>query len=203
MWFKSTYCLPPSSAHIDSIFSAMIFAAYSASLGCQPRWHGNGCPSGLQDLLAARIGRTDFSTYIRGFTHIDFVLASPEVVTACTAAGYDPYNLRFSGDHSGMYLDLNTVALFGNETPGLTPPSRRILQSCNSKNRLKYLQAKYKYHDKRNWFNRLDSFTDTSDVTLLESLDRDWVRAGIQAERKCKRHHPFAFVERIAELRNQ
>jgi hypothetical protein len=42
---------------------------------------------GLQeDLLAARIGRTDFSTY----THIDFVLASPEIVTARTAAGYNP-----------------------------------------------------------------------------------------------------------------
>jgi hypothetical protein len=53
------------------------------------------------------------------------------------------------------------------------------------KNRLKYLQAKYKYLDKHNWFNRLALFTDTSDVTLLESLDRDWVRAGIQAERKC------------------
>jgi hypothetical protein len=51
---------------------------------------------GLQDLLAARIGRTDFSTYIRGSTHIDFVLASPEVVTACTTAGYDPYNFTFS-----------------------------------------------------------------------------------------------------------
>jgi hypothetical protein len=102
-----------------------------------------------------------------------------------------------------MYLDLNTVALFGNETPGLTPPSKRILQSHNRKNRLKYLQAKYKHLDEHNWFNRLDFFTDTSDVTLLESLDRDWVQAGIQAERKCTRHHPFAFVKHIAELRNQ
>jgi hypothetical protein len=97
---------------------------------------------GLQDLMATRIGRTDFSTYILGSTCIDFILASPEVVTACTAAGYVPYNFRFSGDHRGMYLDLNTVALFGNETPGLTPPSRRIPQSRNCKNRLKYLQAK-------------------------------------------------------------
>jgi hypothetical protein len=45
------------------------------------------------------------------------ILASPEVVTACTAAGYDPYNFRFSGEHRGMYLDLNTIALLGNETP--------------------------------------------------------------------------------------
>jgi hypothetical protein len=97
---------------------------------------------GIQDLMATKIGRTDCSTYIRGSTRIDFVLASPEVVTACTAAGYDPYNFRFSGDHRGMYLDLNTVALFGNETPGLTPPSKRIQQSRNRKNRLKYLQAK-------------------------------------------------------------
>jgi hypothetical protein len=93
-----------------------------------------------------------------------------------------------------MYLDLNTVALFGNETPGLTPPSKRILQSRNRKNRLKYLQAKYKYLDEHNCFNRLESFTDDSDATLLESLDRDWVRAGIQAEQKCTQHHPFAFV---------
>jgi hypothetical protein len=102
-----------------------------------------------------------------------------------------------------MYLDLNTVALFGNETPGLTPPSKQILQSRNRKNRLKYLQAKYKYLDEHNWFNRLESFTDNSDATILESLDRDWVRAKIQAERKCTRHHHFAFVRRLAELRNQ
>jgi hypothetical protein len=50
------------------------------------------------------MGRTNFSTYIRGSTGIDFILASPEVVTACTAAGYDPYNFRFSSDHDGMYL---------------------------------------------------------------------------------------------------
>jgi hypothetical protein len=75
----------------------------------------------LQDLLAARIGRTDFSTYIQGSTSIDFVLASPEVVTACTAAGYVPYKFRFSGDH-------NTVALFGNETSGLTHLPN---ESCN------------------------------------------------------------------------
>jgi exonuclease III len=158
---------------------------------------------GLQDLLADRIGRTDFSTYIRGSSRIDYILASPEVVTACTAAGYDPYKFRFSGDHRGMYLDLNTITLFGNDTPGLTPPSKRILQARHRKNRLKYLQAKYEYLTGHNWFERLDSFTETSDVTLLESLDRDWVRAAIQAEKKCTRHHPCAFVKRIAELRNQ
>jgi len=158
---------------------------------------------GLQDLLANRIGRTDFSTFIRGSKRIDFILASPEVVAACTAAGYDPYNFRFQGDHRGMYLDLDTIALFGNETPGLTPPSQRILQSRHRKNRLKYLQAKYDYLTGHNWFDRLASFTETSDVTLLESLDRDWVRSGIQAEKKCTRHHPAAFVKRLVELRNQ
>jgi hypothetical protein len=64
-------------------------------------------------------------------------------------------------------------------------------------------KSKYKYLDEHNWFNRLESVTDNSDATLLESLDRDWVQAGIQAERKCTRHHPFAFVNRIAKLRNQ
>jgi hypothetical protein len=63
--------------------------------------------------------------------------------------------------------------------------------------------AKYEYLDKHNWFNRMDSFMDTLGVTLLESLDRDWVRAGIQVERKCTRRHPFAFDQRIAELRIQ
>jgi hypothetical protein len=159
---------------------------------------------GLQDQLADRIGRTDFSTYILGSTRIDFILTSPEVAEACTAAaGYDPYNFRCLGDHRGMYLDLDTIALFGNETPGLTPPSRQLLQSRHRKNRLKYLQAKYEYLAKHNWFDRLASFTETSEVTLLESLDRDWVQSGIQAEHKCTRHCLFAFVQRTAELRNQ
>jgi exonuclease III len=83
----------------------LLMGDFNKMLGANPDGMETVAQAGrLQDLMATRMGRTNFSTYIRGSTGIDFILASPEVVTACTAAGYDPYNFRFSSDHDGMYL---------------------------------------------------------------------------------------------------
>jgi hypothetical protein len=73
----------------------LLMGDFNEMLGANPDGMETVAQAGsLQDLMATNIGRTNFSTYIRGSTRIDFILASPEEVTACAAAGYDPYNLR-------------------------------------------------------------------------------------------------------------
>jgi hypothetical protein len=162
----------------------------------------------LQDLMALRTGRTDFNTFINGTQRIDYVLASPAVVQACTAAGYDPFKIRFQGDHRGMFMDFDTTALFGNITPALAPPSRRNLTSKHEPNRLKYLGAKYKYLKDHQWFIRLKQAQqlpsrDPTLPELLESLDRDWVRASLHAEKQCVRHRAPPYVIQLANMRPQ
>jgi exonuclease III len=60
--------------------------------------HGGGLRSvtgGLVDLMKVKIGHQRFSTYVTGQTRIDYALATPRVVAACTKAGYEPFRYRF------------------------------------------------------------------------------------------------------------
>jgi hypothetical protein len=56
--------------------------------------HGGGLGSVtgcLVDLMKVKIGHQHFSTYVTGQTRINFALAIPRVVAACTKAGYEPF----------------------------------------------------------------------------------------------------------------
>jgi hypothetical protein len=78
---------------------------------------------GLIDLMHVKIGHQKFSTHIDGQSPIDFVLATPRVVEACTHAGYEPFRHRFETDHPGFFLDLENAVLFGNQTAVIQSPS--------------------------------------------------------------------------------
>jgi endonuclease/exonuclease/phosphatase family metal-dependent hydrolase len=56
--------------------------------------HGGGLRSvtgGLVDMMKVKIGHQRFFTYVTGQTTIDYALATPKVVAACTKAGYEPF----------------------------------------------------------------------------------------------------------------
>lgn len=159
----------------------------------------------LIDLMGSRLRHSSFSTYVGGTKRIDYVLASPAVVTACVHAGYDPFKYRFQGDHRGLYMDFDTAVLFGSDTPTLAPPSRRILSSKHKANRDRYLTAKHKYLKDHNWYDRLEMVfqSEVSVPEEIEKLDRDWVRASIHAEKQCTRHKAPPYVIELAQLRYQ
>jgi Endonuclease/Exonuclease/phosphatase family len=135
----------------------------------------------LVDLMAHKLHTTSFNTYIGGTNRIDYVLASPSIAAACTAAGYEPIKYRFKGDHRGLFMEFDTSALFGNDTVALAPPSTRRLQSRNRANCERYIRAKHKYLKDHHWFDRLTALTNQSqlDEQVAEQLDRDWTRASL------------------------
>jgi hypothetical protein len=98
--------------------------------------HGGGLRSvtgGLVDLMKVKIGHQRFSTYVTGQTRIDFALATPIVVAACTKAGYEPFRYRFETDHRGFFMDFDNSILFGNAIPTLESPPSRTLFSKSTK----------------------------------------------------------------------
>jgi endonuclease/exonuclease/phosphatase family metal-dependent hydrolase len=99
--------------------------------------HGGGLRSvtgGLVDLMKVKIGHQRFSTYVMGQTRIDYALATPRVVAACTKAGSEPFRYRFETDHRGFFLDFDNSILFGNNaTPTLASPPSRTLFSKSTK----------------------------------------------------------------------
>jgi hypothetical protein len=87
----------------------------------------------LVDLMQSHHDGTDTTpTYVRGNTHINYVLATPHVAAACTACGYKPFQHRFPGDHRGMFVECNTDALFGSATVDLSTPAEREFNSLET-----------------------------------------------------------------------
>jgi hypothetical protein len=110
---------------------------------------------GLVDLMKVKIGHQRFFTYVMGQTRIDYALATPRVVTACTNAGYEPFQYRFETDHRVFSMDFDNSVLFGNATPTLaSPPSRTLFSQC-TKQRTTYDNSRWLYLVQYNWFDRL------------------------------------------------
>ena len=54
---------------------------------------------GLVDIILAKHGCTDFDTYIRGSSVLDYFLISPELEEAVLDCGYEPHNIRTMDDN--------------------------------------------------------------------------------------------------------
>jgi hypothetical protein len=110
---------------------------------------------GLVDLMKVKIGHQRFSTYVTGQTRIDYALATPRVVAACTKAGYEPFRYRFETDQRGFFIDFDNSILFGNATPTLESPPSRTLFSKSTKQQTTYVNSRWLYLVQHNWFERL------------------------------------------------
>jgi hypothetical protein len=159
----------------------------------------------LIDVLHQRIGSTQFATFSGGRTRIDYVLMSHTPAAAVRHCGYEPPTYRFQGDHRGFFLDFDTDKLFGNTTPVLAQPASRNIVSSDRQNCAYYVEAKYKYLQDHRWFQRMASLSEESapDHALAESLDRDWLRASLHAEKKCTSRPPFPYSVALASLRKR
>ncbi len=85
--------------------------------------------SGLVDpLLIHHPEHPPPSTYDRGTEKIDFLFVSSGLLPYVTRSGIFPYNSIFTTDHRPCYIDLDSTALFQENTPVISPPQYRGLQ---------------------------------------------------------------------------
>ena len=162
---------------------------------------------GLVDIILAKHGRTDFDTYIRGSSVLDYFLISPELEEAVLACGYEPYNIRTMGDHRAFYVDFDTVKLLGG-TP--TFSSKMASRDINSKKYHQiptYFKHRIKHLENHKFFQQMEELqkcmdTDTPNHRLAQKLDHRFQRSAKHAGNKCPRYPRAPYSPAIAKMRN-
>ena len=66
---------------------------------------------------------------IEGHKKIDHILATQGVLDSITACGIEGFGDSVDSDHRGVYVDFDSVVLFGDTTPNLTSMTTRVLDS--------------------------------------------------------------------------
>jgi hypothetical protein len=113
----------------------------------------SGC--GLANLMEHRHPMEPPATFARGWHCIDYGFASPHVIQALMAGGYEQFSgVRFPTEHIPYFFDFDTTKLFGTQTPELVTPVNRILKSNNIRQVTQYIKEKYEYLRRCNAFDR-------------------------------------------------
>jgi len=106
--------------------------------------------SGLVDPLLIHHPDTPPSpTYDRGKEKRDFLFVSAGLLPYIARTGIFPYNSLFTSDHRPCYLDLDSTALFQEDTPVIGPPQHPGLQLQDPRLVEQYteeLLAQLRYH---------------------------------------------------------
>ena len=158
---------------------------------------------GLVDLFSVRTGSSSLpATYQRGSKRIDYVLMSPSLMIHVRAAGYDPFGYRIPSDHRGMYIDLETEALFHQHHAEMAPAAKRDFVSTSPEVVLKYVSSKMTYLNDHRFFERLTTLEEATSPNhdLAEALDRDLQRASFHAARTCSRKKRTPWSPKLAEV---
>jgi endonuclease/exonuclease/phosphatase (EEP) superfamily protein YafD len=162
-----------------------------------------GIQCNLIDIMDRRLGFSNFATHATGRARIDYVLMSSTPAAAVVRGGYEPPGFRFFGDHRGLFLDFATDKLFGDITPILASPASRILVSSDKENCARYIEAKYRYLQDHNWFQRLETLSKdpSPNHQIAEVLDFEWLRASKHGENACTSRLPFPYSTPLAAKR--
>jgi hypothetical protein len=103
-------------------------------------------------------------TYARGTKKIDYNLITPEILPLVTRSGMLPFYTGIHTDHRGLFIDIDSKALFQGKIADLYNHPTRILSSKMPKSVLKYKQNKCKkppappYSDKLAALNKIIRF---------------------------------------------
>ena len=142
---------------------------------------------GLVDVMRSRHPTLpDPATYVRGSSRLDFVLATPDVAAAVTAAGYESPFRYLHSDHRPVWVDLDAAALFGAEPREIPDFEGRPLKLANRVRVEAYLRRKDALFQKRNMYERISRLAASGvpDEEEAEKIDRDLAHLTLSAERK-------------------
>ena len=155
----------------------------------------------LVDMFSIRTGSSQHPpTYQRGTKRIDYILMSPTLLDKVIAAGCEPFGYRLPSDHRGMFIDMDSYAMFGQEPTPLAPVHKRDFNTTNPATVRQYVAQKAAYlHDHR-VLNRLTILENLvqPDHDFAEALDRDFQRASFHAARQCSKRKSTPWSPQLA-----
>jgi hypothetical protein len=103
---------------------------------------------------------TEVSTYARGPNRLDYIFCSDQLLSAVERCGAEPFNQHVFSDHRALFVDWDTLALFGAQTPTVTPSAHRRLQSKFLPSRQQYIHELHRYCTDHNVFARLKTLSE-------------------------------------------
>ena len=143
-------------------------------------------------------------TYARGVKCLYYALGTPQVTAALVAVGYEAFNERYSSDHRGYFLDLDTSILFGSPTQDLATPTRQKLCTTNLKQNTMYIERLYDVLAAHNSFKCAKRLTFAGDRhAFAERLDKDVTAACIAAEANLKGYGEAAWSVELVTARKR
>ena len=162
---------------------------------------------GLVDACLDKHGITDFSTYQRGTTVIDYILVNQNVIQCVQAVGYEPFGLHILSDHRGLFLDIASPQCFGSTLLPLQPIQLRDISTKRSHQIAPYFWDKMKHLQDHHWFQKLADLKasmcqNQPDHLLAEALYEQLIAASIYAGSKLKKFPLVPYSPTIARLWN-
>ena len=136
------------------------------------------------------------TSYSRGATIIDYCFLSTELLPCIRACGYLPLHFFSYSDHRSLYVDFNSVALFGGSPPKIPKPTARFVNSRDPQSTAKFLQRLQTYWAEHSLSQRVTRLANTLQRTttvstparnLAQKIDRDRTRGFLKSEKKCHR----------------
>ena len=136
------------------------------------------------------------TSYSRGATIIDYCFLSTEFLPCIRACGYLPLHFFSYSDRRSLYVDFNSVTLFGGSPPKIPKPTARFVKSRDSQSTVKFLQRLQIYWAEHSLSARVTRLANTLQCTttasaparrLAQKIDRDRTRGFLKSERKCHR----------------
>jgi len=144
-----------------------------------------------------------FATWIDGSYILDYILVSPAILPHIKRCGYEAFLANIHGDHSGMFLDLDTSSLFGAPDTQLAPLAPCRLKSTNPQQVTSYFEHYFDYLVEHNFFDRLQRLEEHPSHALAERLDRTRIQAALFAEAKLPQYPDVPYSPAIVRLRNR
>ena len=160
----------------------------------------------LVDPIMTKFGITEFNTWKRGSSVIDYILVSRDLLPAIHRCGYEAYNSNIISDHRGLYLDVHTTVFFG-DTPPQPKYSHRDFVSTKSYQIPLYFTPRYAHLTDHKWFNQLKTLRQAMDANtenheLAQKLYNRLVESAQFAANQLPRYRPAPYSPALIRLRN-
>ena len=132
--------------------------------------------------------KNEVATYARGTKRLDYIVCTPNLLSAVTSCGIEPFKEHILSDHRGLFIDWDETLLFGSTINPMAPKACRRLQSTNLIAKGNYILGFHKYCIKHNVFKRLTALQEHPypSWSRIEKLDKDITRAMLHAEKQCR-----------------
>jgi hypothetical protein len=143
----------------------------------------------------------DVPTYKRGCNRIDFIFISRHAAAAVLACGAEPFGARIQSDHRGLFLDLDSRALFGRLLSPMAPHALRGLQSRNSADVTRYVDYLDAHLTRHRIYEKSNELVANPTLcpTQANSLDRLITEGMLRAEKQVKKKRSLPWSPQLIQ----